>query len=203
MRSDPSSLPPDAPTRIRTESAASPGTKSWITGFGGMTRKGAAVAALLLALTGCGFQPLYAKRGPMGGVAGEELAKVRIANIPDRTGQYLRNALIDRMQPQGAQEPAYRLEIALLEQQVNLGIQQDATATRGQLRYSGSYVLKDSAGKELVRESFRASPSFNILESEFGTILSSEDARERGLRQIADDITGRLALYFTRDKKVG
>jgi LPS-assembly lipoprotein len=166
-----------------------------------MIRRRVAVLSLLVVLTGCGFQPLYAKRGPTGGVAGEEMAKVRIANIPDRTGQYLRNALIDRMQPQGAQDPAYRLEIALREQQVNLGIQQDATATRGQLRYSGTYVLKDAAGKELTRESFRASPAFNILDSEFGTILSSEDARERGLKQIADDITGRLALYFTRAPK--
>jgi LPS-assembly lipoprotein len=157
--------------------------------------------AAILTLSACGFQPLYAKRGPTGGVAGEELAKVRIANIPDRTGQQLRNALIDRMQPQGPSEPTYRLEISLLEQQVNLGIQQDATATRGQLRYSGTYVLRDASGKELVRESFRASPSFNILASEFGTILSSDDARTRGLNQIADDITGRLALYFTREKK--
>lgn len=158
--------------------------------------------AAVFALAACGFQPLYAKRGPLGGTAGEEMAKVRIANIPDRTGQELRNALIDRMQPRGqAEQPSYRLEIALLEQQVNLGIQQDATATRGQLRYSGTYVLRDAAGKELVRESFRASPSFNILASEFGTILSSDDARTRGLNQIADDITGRLALYFTREKK--
>jgi LPS-assembly lipoprotein len=169
-----------------------------------MTKKVVVAFVLVASLAACGFQPLYGKHGPMGGTAGEELAKVRIANIPDRTGQQLRNALIDRMQPQGRPgNPAYRLEISLLEQQVNLGIQQDATATRGQLRYSGTYVLRDAAGKELTRESFRASPSFNILESEFGTILSSEDARERGLRQIADDITGRLALYFTREKKAG
>lgn len=168
----------------------------------GMTKRGFLALALVASLTACGFQPLYGKRGPMGGTAGEEFAKVRIANIPDRNGQQLRNALIDRMQPQGqVPEPAYRLEIALLEQQVNLGIQQDATATRGQLRYSGTFVLRDAAGKELLRESFRASPSFNILESEFGTILSSDDARMRGLNQIADDISGRLALFFTRDKK--
>jgi LPS-assembly lipoprotein len=171
--------------------------------FAGMTKRALFTVALLGALTACGFQPLYAKRGPMGGTAGAELAKIRIANIPDRTGQYLRNALIDRMQPQGPSEAAYRLEISLLEQQVNLGIQQDATATRGQLRYTGTYVLRDGQGKELLREGFRASPSFNIIESEFGTILSSEDARERGLKEIADDITSRLAMYFTREPKAG
>jgi LPS-assembly lipoprotein len=166
----------------------------------GMTKRSVVALAMVLALSACGFQPMYAKRGPLGGTAGEEMAKVRIANIPDRTGQQLRNALIDRMQPQGQdKEPAYRLEVSLLEQQVNLGIQQDATATRGQLRYTGTYVLRDAQGKELLREGFRASPSFNILNSEFSTILSSEDARERGVKQIADDITARLAMYFTRE----
>jgi LPS-assembly lipoprotein len=158
----------------------------------------AAGMAILLLLSGCGFQPVYGTRNATtGNEASAELTKVRIGNIPDRSGQYLRNSLIDRMQPHGQEkELAYRLDIVLSETLVNFGIQRDATATRGQLRLASTYSLKDTSGKVLLTETIRASPAFNILESEFGTVLSSDDARERGLRQMADEITMRLSLYF-------
>lgn len=165
---------------------------------GRRTRTAAAGLAALLLLGGCGFQPVYGTRNAVTGTeAGAELTKVKIGNISDRSGQYLRNALVDRMQPAGGQvEPAYRLDVALSETLVNFGIQQDSTATRGQLRLAGTYSLKDNSGKVLLTETIRSSPAFNILESEFGTVLSSEDARQRGLRQMADEITARLSLYF-------
>ncbi|HPO71060.1 MAG TPA: hypothetical protein PKV53_12255, partial [Anaerohalosphaeraceae bacterium] len=54
-----------------------------------------------LALTalagGCGFEPLHAPRGASS--VPTELATVQIANIADRSGQYLRNYLRDEINP--------------------------------------------------------------------------------------------------------
>src|SRR5690606_16052602 len=50
-----------------------------------------------LVLAACGFSPVYGTLGQGQSAAAEAyLSQVSIDNIPDREGQYLRNALIDR-----------------------------------------------------------------------------------------------------------
>ena len=62
----------------------------------------AAVAGFIgRGLAGCGFQPLYARDAETGVGASDELAKVLILPIRQRTGQQMHNLLRDRLTPRG------------------------------------------------------------------------------------------------------
>ena len=158
-----------------------------------------AAFALAALLFGCGFRPLYGTTG-----ANEKLsnlfAQVRIENIPDRTGQKLRNFLLDRINPAGQPaRPLYYLQVKTSVSRTDLGIQRDETATRAILVLTAKYKLSDSAKKTfLVRGSTQSTNSFNIVASDFATLSGETDAIERAAREVSDDIKTRLALYFTR-----
>lgn len=155
-----------------------------------------ALAFALPTLSGCGFRPIYGDSA----VADERLNQVDIALIADRSGQQLRNYLIDRMYLNGRPErPDYRLSINLAERQVDLGIQKDATATRSQIIIAASYVLTSNAdGRVLANGSVRNLSSYNVLPSEYATLVAEQDARERTLRAIGDDVIQRLSIFFNR-----
>ena len=73
----------------------------------------AALAAALLALAGCGLQPMYAGGGS--GTVARGLAAVDVPPIEGRAGWLVRNALRDRLGAAGAESPRYRLDVRLDE----------------------------------------------------------------------------------------
>ena len=162
---------------------------------------------LILTLAGCGFHPLYGSgSGKPGGddpKALAELQQVRVDTIADRQGQELRNFLIDDIHGEGVPPPAtHDLVISYTESQVDLGLSNNAVTTRGQLTISATFRLKDSQTGVVqtsgVAQEIRA---YNILTSEFATILSRDAAESRALQSAADDIATRLAFYFENAKK--
>lgn len=152
-----------------------------------------------LGLSGCGFQPLYGDRSGGNGVAAD-IAAISVAPIADRSGQILRNALIDRLTPSGEPaDPRYALEVRLSIAKQELGIRKDETATRTSLRFRSTFRLRDTASGAFVFSSRAAAvTSYNIVDSEYGTIASERAARRRGLILVADSIVVRLAAYFNR-----
>ena len=69
-------------------------------------------------MTACGFRPLYVPSSENAGIQGvyafDKLQRVAISNIPDREGQYLRNALIRLLYPNGRRgKTLYILNISL------------------------------------------------------------------------------------------
>jgi LPS-assembly lipoprotein len=155
---------------------------------------------LAVLLSACGFTPVYGDRGLGAGVA-RDLAAVRIDSIPEREGQMLHNRLIDRFYGQAGQAltPRYRLSVALTAREEELGIQRDATATRARLRLQAEYELIDNVSGQVVYRTFsRSVISYNLLESQFAILASKQDAYERGMTELADDIRTRLSLYFSR-----
>lgn len=158
----------------------------------------ALVAALVLA--GCGFHPLYGTHSN-GASATAELAQVRILPIADRTGQLLYNKLRDRLNPRGKPgDPLYILQIALQERQERLLVEQDETASRVNLILRASYELKQ-AGTGTVLDSGVSQTvlSYDVLGSEFqfATLSSEADVRDRATEQLSEDISTRLAIYFS------
>lgn len=155
------------------------------------------ITLLCLGLAGCGFRPLYGA-GDGGLHANQALSQIAVASIEDRPGQMLRNLLIDRLTPGGyPDKPAFRLEVSLREEQVDFGIRKDATATRAQLNQFANFRLVDTAtGQPVFSGQARSVNSYNILSSEFGTLVTEDSARDRGLRRLADDIVTRIALHF-------
>lgn len=154
-----------------------------------------AVAAIVLA--GCGFKPLYAER--QGASVTDELALVRIDLIPDRTGQLLHNELLDRVNARGRPtEPRFRLVVSLSEATENLAIRKDDTATRANLILSADFFLADFESSEtLLAGTLRSVNSYDISSFEFATVSAEADARRRGARDLAEEITARLALFLS------
>lgn len=156
----------------------------------------------VLLLTGCGFSPLYGTRHDTGAAAvGSGFDAIFIANIPDRQGQYLRNALIDRLYAHGRPAaPRYTLTIAPVNQKKrDLDITKSASATRAQLRLDTTMTLSDNVdGKVLLKRDLLAITSYNILQSQFTTRVSQDDAQRSGLDDLARQIEQQLALYFSK-----
>ena len=156
-------------------------------------------------LAACGFEPLYGQRGVAGGSAAEELATIRIVPIADRTGQLLYNELRDRLNPRGKPaNPRYILTITLEETAQTLAFRGDETATRANLNISAAYQLRravsesESGNDEVVTSGLaRITTAYDILESQFATLVSIDDARARSVRALGDDIQARLAVALS------
>ena len=155
-------------------------------------------------LSGCSFRPLYGQRSkPDGTAAGstvDDLATIYIKPISDRPGQVFHNFLRDRITPRGLPaRPNYFLEVELQESTREVAVRRDETATRANLRLQAYYELLDSRDESvLIRGSSQTITSYNILSSQFATLSAENDARERGLRELADDLRSQIAIYFSR-----
>src|SRR5215472_435273 len=100
----------------------------------------AGLSLALLALVGCGFEPLFAQRS--GGSGPDDLAQVKIELIEDRKGQELRNELLDRFNPDGKpSEARYRLRVQLREADTPVAIASDGTVSRSNLAIYAAYTL--------------------------------------------------------------
>jgi LPS-assembly lipoprotein len=157
--------------------------------------------AVCLLLAGCGFRPLYgtdsASHAP---AVAQQFAAIQIPPLADRIGQQMRNKLIDTLHPAGPDAAfKYKLNVRLREADIDLGLQQNSTSTRGQVKITADYWLTDAgSGKTLLHETLRTSTGYNILVNQFGSVLSNDDARDRGLDEIAQEMVMHLALYFNK-----
>jgi LPS-assembly lipoprotein len=164
------------------------------------------VAAPAMA-SGCGLRPLYGTRaeGPsvQNDLADISLRRVR-AREPryDRLGQILHNNLLDRINPAGRpRDPRYRLVVSLNVAREQTGIQITEQATRARLLVYANFTLSDiRTGKTLTAGSDRSINSFNILDSQYAALSAERDAEKRAVREIADSIHARLAIYFDRQR---
>jgi LPS-assembly lipoprotein len=153
--------------------------------------------ALLVALSGCGYEPLYAKTDK--GSTGDDLASVNVLTVRDRAGQELHNYLRDEINPAGRPGAAarYELQIDLTESREALAIRTDETATRYNLNQTARFQLRDLETSRIVLTgTSRAAVSYNVLSNDFNNVVSENDARRRGARELADDIRLRLAAYL-------
>ena len=154
--------------------------------------------ALTVLAGGCGFEPLYANRGRPGNSAQSDLNATKIATIADRSGQMLRNELVDRMNVAGEPaRPAYELKIKLRENEEKLLVRKDEVATAANLTLYADFQLTEiGSGKVLTSGTARSVARYDVLRSQYGTIAAEQDARARVIRQIAEDIRTRVGIYF-------
>ena len=161
-------------------------------------RFGLLLATVLLAGTGCGFQPLYGggERNPT--VA--ELNRVEIGQIPERVGQELRNNLIDGMSSAPTGAPAlYHLSVEINLSRSALAIQFDDSSTRYNLTMVAAFSLSDLAtGQVVYHNGIRATGSYNVVDSDYATLVSEQDAEKRAAREISDEIVTLIAVFFSR-----
>ncbi len=160
------------------------------------------VLTLALAVAACGFSPLYGQGAGENGLnATDGMDNVEIASIPDASGVYLRNVLIDQFYRNGyPASPDYALNVdKIIEQISSLDVTKESEATRKQLRLITTIRLTDKKTGEVVMSRYLTSlTSYNILGSQFTTRVSEADAREAGLNDLARQIETQVVLYFKK-----
>ena len=160
------------------------------------------LAGFAAALGGCGFEPLYARQGDFGTGRSsivEELAQIKVEPVGNRSGQILRNYLIDGISPKGEPaRPAYRLQILLNEPRPqDLGIAGDNSVVRYNYNVRAIFRLVDArSGRVVFTDSAVSSSSYEVTTSQYGTVASRDNARDRVIEEVALDIRTQLAQFF-------
>ena len=166
----------------------------------GMTTRRSAILLLLggalPALAGCGFSPLYG-RGEDGSVA-EELAKIRVLPIANRSGQVLRNHLLDGLTPRGEpQKPQYTLQVVVEEANPQaLSITRNDTTVRYGYSANARYRLLAEDGQDLLQSRTSGSSTYLASSSQFATVSSHTNARERVMEEMAKEIQAQVAAFL-------
>lgn len=156
---------------------------------------GFAFAALVAA---CGFQPLMSAHD---GTVAEDLARVRIYPIADRSGQILRNRLVDDLGTGRGTATLYTLDIRLTEPRQEIAVRRDESASRVAYTAAASFILRDSTGNALFGGSSSSSSTFEATSSEFASIAGQMSARDRALQELSADIRQQLAAFFYRYRR--
>ena len=156
--------------------------------------------ALLLpaALAACGFEPLYGRAADKDVPA--DFALIQVEPIKDRVGQMLHNQLRDAITPRGTPaKPRYILRVTLAETTQDTAIQRTAFAVRANLVLSATFILHDVTTRGSVFTGQAVSTaSYAHQTAEYGTLAGEKDARERAVRDLAEEIRVRLGVYFKR-----
>lgn len=155
----------------------------------------------LLTLPACGFHPVYGSLSKDGNPVADELAAITIDPIPEHTGQTLRNDLIDRFNNKGRPTaPLYHLAIKLQVADEDLGTLANGTTTLAAVQASASYTLSDKDGKTLNSGSAASTGQYDKLISMYGTLAAHDGAVDRTIREVSEQVTARISLYFAERK---
>jgi LPS-assembly lipoprotein len=165
-----------------------------------MRRLLAAWVGLGLCLSGCGFEPLYASHNGAESAVVNDTALVQIAPIPDRLGQDVRNHLLDSLNPRGEPgNPSHRLEVRLELSEEGVALRTDEATTRYNVRLIAYYRLVETmTGKVVFENRARGFVAYDVVRSQFATLSAQQDAESRAAQEVAEDISGRVALFFTK-----
>lgn len=158
---------------------------------------------LALGAGGCGFRPVYSTgsaASPAEAEVAADLAATRVPVLPDRFGQLLRRALVQRLAGGTGSQAAARWELLVGPSLAGeaVGIQRDGVATRVRTIATANWTLVRLAPREVVANGFeRTIDAFNIEGSQFFAADASREAMERRLaEQLAEEVVIRLAIQF-------
>ena len=152
---------------------------------------------LLLSLTACGLQPMYAGGGS--GAIARGLAGIDVPAIEGRSGWLVRNALTDRFGAGGAAASRYRLDVRLDEKLEGLGVLGNDSVARERLALRARYQLVDAAtGAILLDATDGTDAGIDVVSSDYAVIAAEQSAEERLAKDLADRITARVALALRK-----
>lgn len=163
--------------------------------------RAAFAATILLGLlisSGCGYEPLYASRSASSSSANTAL--ITIAPVKDRLEREVRNQLLDGLTPKGEPtNPRYRLSFEVSENTTAVLIQLDDTTTRFNLILTANFKLFDiQSGEIIYTDNAKAEGSYNVVVSEFATVIAERDAGREATRELSDEIRSLILVFFNR-----
>ncbi|HEX8232469.1 MAG TPA: LPS assembly lipoprotein LptE [Caulobacteraceae bacterium] len=152
----------------------------------------ALLAATAIALSACGFTPLYATPGVT-----PNLASIEVVTPEGRTGHLLAEQLREELAVGAERAPAYRLNLAVDEKRYARGLQVEDVASWYELSVRVSYSLVEIAtGQTVAAGVAPVSVSYNAVRDPYAGITAQQDGQERAAREAATRLRLELSRYF-------
>lgn len=170
--------------------------------------------ACCLMLSACGFKPVY---GTASGLPAESPVRDGIKIYATASGttpssvntsidssssaamsrQFVNN-LEDLVGPSAS--PTYKLEVVMVQSSVGIGVARDGTASRYNLVIDSSYKLSRLTDGKLVDSGTISNvTSYNNPNNQyFSTYISEQDARKRGISELAELYRHRLFSFTAK-----
>ena len=155
----------------------------------------AVIAAASVALSGCGFTPLYAQTGLV-----SHLAAIDVVAPEGRTGFLMRQSLDDALARNRSGPATYRMNLQIGEARYPRGIRIDNVATRYEYVLSASYVLRSPGGAIAKRGNVRVELTYDSADQPYASIAAQQDAQERAAEEAARRIQLELAAWLATGK---
>jgi LPS-assembly lipoprotein len=155
------------------------------------------VLTLALAVSACGFQPLYGT-SPTGSNVAAQLSAIEIDEQDNRLGQLIRNDLLSSFAGGDPQASHYRLQFVAVAGSQTLIDQSNEDTRRFSYRVHVNYrLIEERTGKELSAGKTFSQVSYDKTTSDFSNVQAETNAMERAAKEIGNDIRTRLAAYFS------
>ncbi|MCE3233010.1 MAG: hypothetical protein K0R98_1267 [Rickettsiaceae bacterium] len=156
---------------------------------------------VLLALSSCGFTPVYKQTvDSTGAVATDEFAAVEIIAPHNLYGQAFATNLSDLLNPSSKTVPIkYRLTTEVDKSESGLTIEQDRTTSRYKVTVMVKYTLTDVAtGKVIDQGRIRRDGGYDRVESDYATYVSADDTAKRIIKELAADAKLKIISIIRR-----
>ncbi|HUJ03520.1 MAG TPA: LPS assembly lipoprotein LptE [Rhizomicrobium sp.] len=163
------------------------------------------VVLVSLALSACGFRPLYGTYGADPG--GQRVfSTIYVAPIElERVGYELRNSLIDVLEASADPHNAiYQLNVKLNEKSEGIALNTTGSITRYNYTLKAHYELIDARkGVAITKGDESTLSAYNVVTSPYATLVAKEDAQKRAATDIAERLRLDLGVYFARRARAG
>ncbi len=151
---------------------------------------------LVVSLSSCAFEPLYRKSNIYYPNQINIIIKSR-ENYENNVSM-LKSYLHQKLNKKGGRKSNLKLVISLHRDISNLGINKDLNSYARSIQIRIRYSFKDKKG-ELTSGNLKNSASYNYTTNNYANILSLEDASEKLIKSISDDLANLiLAGSFER-----
>lgn len=151
-----------------------------------------------LALAACGFTPLYG--GGADNTVASRLDTVDVQNIPERTGQELREALETQLHTAGAPTvQAYSLSVTYSIATSGIGVLQDTATTRNRFTAIAQWTLTPIGQPDapLTKGAATTENAANIVDQQYFALdLETNTINQQLANELAAQITSQLAAWF-------
>jgi len=143
----------------------------------------------------CGFEPLYVVKDGINLSVLE--SQIEIKNINGRTGQILRNSLLEKLGSEANRNKTISLDIVLNKSIVPLAFRRDKTVTRFNVIIDAEYTLKNlENGKVMTSGTSSSIASYSVVSSEFANLSAAKDAEERAVLDLSKNISRLIGFYL-------
>jgi len=151
-------------------------------------RKFLALISTPLALSACGFQPIYGKDSAAARMHG----RITLGPVGNLNGFQMREYLETRLG--AASNPTHALEVSLSTNRKGLAITQDGAITRYNLSGEAKFSVQKIGGTVVLRDSVQTFTAYNATASAYATRVAQKDAYRRLVESLADKILTAMAI---------